>query len=64
METLEMKMFISEDSLPKNESKGRPVVINQSENMISEQINFHITDDVDDEAVYGKNRQRHKSRER
>jgi hypothetical protein len=60
METLEAEMSISEDSLLKGESIGKQGVINQPENVTGEQIQFNITDDVDDEAIYGKRRQRHK----
>jgi hypothetical protein len=60
METLEAEMSISEDSLLKGESIGRQGVMDQPENVTGEQIQFNITDDVDDEAIYGKNRHRHK----
>jgi hypothetical protein len=58
--TLEMEMFNSLDSLKKNEGLGSPAIINPPQNTMGEQIQFNITDDVDDEAIYGKRRQRHK----
>jgi hypothetical protein len=60
MDTVEMETFISAGNLPKDEGIGKPGVINQPGNAMSEQIQFNITDDVDDEAIYGKRRQRHK----
>jgi hypothetical protein len=62
MDTVEAEMSISADRLPTNKGLGRQAINNQPENVTGEQINFNITDDVDDEAVYGKNRQRHKPR--
>jgi len=38
--------------------------IEKQDNVLNEQIQIIITDDVDDEAVYGRNRQRHKPRGR
>ena len=40
------------------------IYIEKPYNDLHEQIQNNITDDVDDEAVYGRNRQRHKPRER
>jgi hypothetical protein len=64
MNTLEMETAISVDKLPNDKSIGRPGVNKQPENVTGKQIQFNITDDVDDEAVYGKNRHRHKPRGR
>ncbi|MEO6850583.1 MAG: hypothetical protein ABI166_08130, partial [Mucilaginibacter sp.] len=64
MNTLEMEMANSVDKLRNDKGIGRPGVNNQPENVTGEQINFNITDDVDDEAVYGKNRHRNKQRGR
>lgn len=38
--------------------------IETQDNVLKEQIQINITDDVDDEAVYGRNRQRYKPRGR
>jgi hypothetical protein len=60
MQTFEMEVSNSAGNLPKDEGIAKPGVINQPGNAMSEQIQFNITDDVDDEAIYGKRRQRHK----
>ncbi|RWY46055.1 DUF5712 family protein [Mucilaginibacter gilvus] len=62
MDTQEKEMSISADGLPWDEGLIRQAVIDQPENLMSEQIQFNITGDVDDEAVHGKNRHRHKPR--
>jgi hypothetical protein len=59
METLEME--ISLDNLANGQDLANQVINNQPENVTGEQINFSIADDVDDEAVYGKNRQSNKT---
>jgi hypothetical protein len=59
-ERVELEMSISSDSLLNGKSISKPDILNQSENIIREQIQFNINDDVDDEAVYSKNRRRHK----
>jgi hypothetical protein len=61
-ETLEAE--ISLDNLVNGQDLARQAVNNQPENITGEEINFSIADDVDDEAVYGKNRHRHKPRGR
>ena len=64
MDTLVMEMSIAVNIFPKYEGIGRQATINQPQNLVGEQIQFSMTGDVDDEAVYGKNRHRHKPRGR
>jgi hypothetical protein len=63
MQTLELEMLLSSKSLPEQENRN-VAVTTQPDQEFSEHINVNITDDVDDEAVYGRNRRRHQSRGR
>jgi hypothetical protein len=59
METLEWERSVSTNNLTKDDGIGRSDVINHPVNGTSEKFQINITDDVDDEAVYGKRRQRY-----
>jgi hypothetical protein len=62
---LELESSFSLDSLRKKEGVNHEMTdIEMLSHDSSEQIHINITDDVDDEAVYGRNRHRHKSRGR
>jgi hypothetical protein len=63
MQTLELEMLLSSKSLPEQENRN-VAVTTQPDQEFSEHVNVNITDDVDDEAVYGRNRRRHQSRGR
>jgi hypothetical protein len=63
MGTLEMELQPPSKSLPKQENRNSAVTV-QPDQEFSEQVNVNISDDVDDEAVYGKNRRRRQSRGR
>ncbi|MDP9079305.1 MAG: DUF5712 family protein [Bacteroidota bacterium] len=65
IDTLELEIPIPSDHVPKEEIVNHQAIdIEMSYNDSSGQIHINITDDVDDEAVYGRNRQRHKPRGR
>ena len=59
METLEALRSVSTNNLTKDDGICRSDVINHPVNGTSEKFQINITDDVDDEAVYGKRRQRY-----
>ncbi|MDP9078577.1 MAG: DUF5712 family protein [Bacteroidota bacterium] len=65
MDTLELEILF-----PSNSVLNEEIVYDQATNIekpyndLSEQIHINITDDVDDEAAYGKNRHRHRLRGR
>jgi len=62
-DTLELEITFPSNGMPEDEILNHPATdIENPFNDLSEQIHFNITDDVDDEAVYG--RQRHKPRGR
>jgi hypothetical protein len=56
--------LLPSERLPGQENTNNAASIIQPDQALSEDININITDDVDDEAVYGRNRRRHRSRER
>jgi hypothetical protein len=64
MQTLELEMQLSSKRLPEQENIRNAAPAIQPEHAFDEQVNINITDDVDDEAVYGRNRRRHQSRGR
>lgn len=58
---MELETYSSSDSVPKEEIENLQMIdIKISYHDSSEQIHINITDDVDDEAVYGRNRHRYK----
>jgi hypothetical protein len=62
---MELRTSISSGYTPISElANQQPADIEKQDNILTEQIHINITDDVDDEAVYGKNRHRRKGRER
>jgi hypothetical protein len=63
MQTLELEMQLTSKRLPEQENRN-VAVTTQPDQEFSEHVNVNITDDVDDEAVYGRNRRRHQSRGR
>jgi hypothetical protein len=65
METVEMEIPHHPDGVPKEGIVSKPATnIETPHNDLNQQIHFNITDDVDDEAVYGRKRHRHKLRGR
>jgi len=65
IDMLELEIPIPSDAAPKGEIVNHLATdLENLYNDLSEQIHINITDDVDDEAVYGKNRHRHKPRGR
>ena len=65
IDMLELEISIPSDAAPKGEIVNHLATdLENLYNDLSEQIHNNITDDVDDEAVYGKNRHRHKPRGR
>ena len=65
MNTLELELPLPSDGVLKEEIVNHPATdIEKPYNDLNEQIHFNINDDVDDEAVYGRNRHRHKPRGR
>ena len=65
MDTLELEIPLPMNSLPSEEIANQQAVDNENlYNDLTEPIQVNITNDVDDEAVYGRNRQRHKPRGR
>lgn len=65
IDMLELEIPIPSDAAPKGEIVNHLATdLENLYNDLSEQIHNNITDDVDDEAVYGKNRHRHKPRGR
>lgn len=65
MDTLELEIPLALDSVLQEEIvNDQTTDFERPNNDISERINISITDDVDDEAVYGKNRDRLKHRGR
>jgi primosomal protein N'' len=63
MQTLELEMQLTSKRLPEQENRNTAITV-QPDQEFSEHVNVNITDDVDDEAVYGRNRRRHQSRGR
>ena len=65
MDTVELEVPHLLDGVRKAEIVNHPATdIETPHNDLSQQIHFNITDDVDDEAVYGRNRHRDKPRGR
>ena len=65
MDALETEILTPSDISPKEEFvKYRATDLEKTYSDFGEKIHINITDDVDDEAVYGRNRHRHKSRGR
>lgn len=54
----------SKDMAMEDIANNQNANIETQDNVLKEQIQINITDDVDDEAVYGRNRQRYKPRGR
>jgi hypothetical protein len=63
MQTLELEMQLTSKRLPEQENRNTAITV-QPEHEFNEDVNINIADDVDDEAVYGRNRRRHQSRGR
>lgn len=65
-ERLQMDMLELETPVPSNSVLNEEIAFHQATNIekqyidLGEQTHIHMTDDVDDEAVYGRNRHRHK----
>ncbi len=58
MDILDLEMFIPTDTVSLNGNTIRSDAIEQSHNVSNEQIQINITNDVDDEAIHGRNRHR------
>jgi hypothetical protein len=64
-ERLKLEILLPWNAEPKGEIINNPANdIEKPHYDLVQQIHFNITDDVDDEAVYGRNRHRHKPRGR
>lgn len=65
LNSLEQKTSLSYKVMPIAEIANiKTADVEKQDNTLNEKIQIIITDDVDDEAVYGRNRQRHKPRGR
>ena len=65
IDSLELQTSLFSKDMPMEHFVSHQIDNNETQdNVLTEQIQINITDDVDDEAVYGKNRQRHKPRGR
>ena len=65
LNSLEQKTSLSYKVMPTAEIANiKTADVEKQDNTLNEKIQIIITDDVDDEAVYGRNRQRHKPRGR
>jgi hypothetical protein len=63
IDSLELQTSISSKDMPMEDIVNHQIAnIETQDNVLTEQIQINITDDVDDEAVYGRNRQRHSGR--
>lgn len=65
MDSLEMQTSLSSKGMPIAEIVNiQTTNIKKQDYTLNEKVQIIITDDVDDEAVYSRNRQRHKYRGR